>query len=268
LNNAIVQQNNKTRNRRLSFSGVRNFRDLGGYKTVDGRTVRWGLLYRSDGLHKLTDADLISLSALGLHQIVDFRSQFEKERETDRLSDELSMRVVEIPILDNSTEKFRGSRKELVQNLKKIDAAEFMLHANVEFASRFTPEIRQFIDVLLSSEGRPILFHCTAGKDRTGFAAAILLRLLGVPHDVVMEDYLLTNQYFYTSHRWNLVLLRFLRGKQFTNTIRGFMLAKHEYLSAAFETIDRTHGSFEYYVRNGLGLAESDIECLKSYYLE
>jgi protein tyrosine/serine phosphatase len=65
-----------------------------------------------------------------------------------------------------------------------------------------------------------------------------------------------------------LLLLRFLRGKQFTDTIRGFMLAKHEYLSAAFETIDRTHGSFEHYVRSGLGLAENDIERLKSFYLE
>jgi protein-tyrosine phosphatase len=122
-----------------------------------------------------------------------------------------------------------------------------MINANNDFASHFTPEVRKFIDVLLSSDGKPVLFHCTAGKDRTGFAAAVLLRILGVPHDVVVEDYLLTNRYFLASHRWNLILLRLLRGAQFAEIVRGFMLARHEYLFAAFETIDSTHGSFDHY---------------------
>ena len=258
----------ETRTRSLPFSGARNFRDLGGYKTTDGRTVRWGVLYRSDALHKLTDDDLRYISALGLHRVIDFRSQFEKEREADRLPEELASRLVGIPILDHSTEKFRGTREELVQNLKAVDSSQFMINANREFASRFTPEMRTFYQMLLDSNGQPVLFHCTAGKDRTGFAAATLLRILGVPHEVAMEDYLLTNQYFYRSHRWNRVLLRILRGKKFTETIKGFMLARHEYLTAAFETIQLTHGSFENYVLNGLGLQENDVARLKSFYLE
>lgn len=256
------------RNRHLSFSGVKNFRDLGGYQTADGKSVRWGVLYRSDGLHKLTSADLRKLSQLNLNKIVDFRSAFEKEIQPDRLPEELLSRIVEIPILDNSTQAFQGSRDELARNLKKIDAVQFMTHANIEFASRFTSEMKQFINVLMSSNGRPVLFHCTAGKDRTGFAAAILLRTLGVPHDVVIEDYLLTNRYFYSSYRWRLILLRVLRGRQFANVVKNFMLAQTDFLAAAFEAIDRDHASFENYVCNGLELTAADVDHLKSLYLE
>lgn len=256
------------RNRHLIFSGVKNFRDLGGYPTNEGKSVRWGMLYRSDGLHKLTDADLRKLSELNLHHIVDFRSAFEKEIQPDRLPADLLSRLIEIPILDNSTQSFQGSRDEVARNLKKIDAVQFMTRANIEFASRFTSEMKQFIDVLMSASGRPVLFHCTAGKDRTGFAAAILLRILGVPHDVVVEDYLLTNRYFYSSYRWRLMLLRLLRGKQFASVVKNFMMAQTDYLAAAFEVIDRDHGSFDKYVSNGLGVTPADIEKLKSLYLQ
>jgi protein-tyrosine phosphatase len=263
LNHEAVQQQ-----RRLPFSGAKNFRDLGGYRTMDNKIVRRGVLYRSDALNKLTDRDLQFLSSLNLHQIVDFRSGFEKEREADRLPVELVSRVVEISILDNSTEMFRGSRDELVNKIRQVDPEQFMLDANKEFASRFTPEMRKFIEVVMSSDGRPVLFHCTAGKDRTGFAAAILLRILGVPHDVVMDDYLLTNKYFVTGYRWTLILLHLVRGRQLSRVIEGFMTAKREYLSVAFETINNDHGSFENYICNGLGLAEKDVEHLKLLYLE
>jgi protein-tyrosine phosphatase len=230
--------------------------------------VRWRVLYRSDRLHKLTKEDLKQLSALGLHQIVDFRSAFEKEMEPYELPVELGSRVVEIPILDDSTRIFRGTRKELVTKLKQIDAAEFLTRANVEFASQFTPEMQQFMKVLIASQGRPILFHCTAGKDRTGFAAAVLLRILGVPHNVVLEDYLLTNDYLFATYRRRLFLLGVLRGRRFASVVRNFMLAQPAYLAAAFDIIDRNHGSFENYVRNGLGLTRAEIDHLKSLYLE
>lgn len=259
---------NRDKIRRLVLSGARNFRDLGGYETNDGKHVRWGVLYRSDRLHKLTEKDLQQLSALGLHQIVDFRSAFEKEVETYQLPAEFGSRVVEIPILDDSTLLFRGSRKELVTKLKQIDAAEFLIRANMEFASQFTPEIQQFVKILIASEGRPILFHCTAGKDRTGFAAAVLLRILGVPHNVVLEDYLLTNDYLFATYRRRLVLMALLRGRRFAYVIRNFMLAQPAYLAAAFDVIDRNHGSFENYVHHGLGLTSADVDTLKLLYLE
>jgi protein-tyrosine phosphatase len=163
---------------------------------------------------------------------------------------------------------FKGSREEIGKILKTLEVISFMSSAYMEYASRFTSEMQRFLHVLLSSNGAPILFHCTAGKDRTGFAAALVLRILGVPENVVMDDYLLSNQYFHSSHRWNLAVLQILRGKQFANVINDFMMVRAADLSTAFDTIDRDFGSFENYVCNGLGLSNDDIERLKLLYLE
>lgn len=268
LSDAAMQRTNVFRRRRLPFSGAKNFRDLGGYPTADGRTDRWGLLYRSGALHKLTHADLRSLSALGLERIVDFRSTYEKDQEPDRLPEELRARLVHIPILDASTGLFQNSRQEFIKLLPTIDAAHFVITTNIDLGTRFTPEVRQFIDLLLASNGRPLLFHCAAGKDRTGFIAAILLQILGVPHELVMEDYLLTNQYFLSVYRWSLRLMQLVKGRRFAETVRTFMVAEPAYLRAAFTAIDATYGSFDRYVSDGLGLTETDTVRLRSFYLE
>lgn len=263
-----AQHINVPRVRRLPFSGAKNFRDLGGYRTRDGRLVRWGALYRSDALHKLTDADLRQLSDLSLEQVIDFRAIYERDREPDRLPEELKGRLLGIPILDSSTELFQNSRQEFVRILRTVDASQSLINTNVELATRFAPEIRRFIDVLLSSNGRPVLFHCAAGKDRTGFAAAIVLRIFGVSQDVVMEDYLLTNRYFFSAYGWSLKIMKWIRGKRFAESVRAFMMAEPAYLSAAFQAIDENYGSFDYYVRDGLGLSGMDVEHLQRAYLE
>jgi protein-tyrosine phosphatase len=265
---SAVQAGTEVRERHLPFSGAKNFRDLGGYKTLDGKHVRWGLLYRSDSLHKLTHSDLKRLSALGLEWIVDFRSPKEKADWPDRLPADMTARLVEIPIVDSSTQIYQTSREELVKNLKNIDPYHSLTTTNRELATRFTAEMRRFIDVLFSSNGHPLLFHCTAGKDRTGFAAAITLRILGIPQDAVMEDYLLTNQYFYAAQRKKLLLLRLIKGKQVARVVSGMIQADSAYLSAAFQVIDRNHGSFDHYVHNDLGLTIENIDHLKALYLE
>ncbi len=252
----------------LPFRGAKNFRDLGGYATADGHTVRWNVLYRSDALHKLTEADLHQLSVLELDRLIDFRAAHEVEHEPDRLPLASTVRAVAIPILDSSTKYFYDARDDLAKHLRNIDAQAYMVQINVELATRFTPEFKLFLHDVLAANGRPLLFHCAAGKDRTGFAAAILLRILGVPQSTVMEDYLLTNAYFLRSLRWSLILARLLKGKKFADVLQGFMEARTEYLIAAFDELEREHGSFENYVRNGLGLTEQDIERLKNIYLE
>ena len=265
---AAIQASTAIRERHLSFSGAKNFRDLGGYPTLDGRLVRLGILYRSDSLHKLTDGDLKRLSDLDLERIVDFRSPFERKMEPDRLPVNTASRLVEIPILDSSTQVYQDSRDTFVKNLKNIDPVRYMTGLNVELATRFTSVMREFVDSLLASNGRPVLFHCTAGKDRTGFAAAITLRMLGVPFEFVMGDYLLSNKYFFAAQRWKLFLLRLLKGKQVAGVVSGLLRVHPAYLSAAFQAIDRDHGTFENYVREGLGLTTQDVDTLKYLYLE
>ena len=266
--NSIMTQPSEARKRRLDFAGAKNFRDLGGYQTADGKTVRWNTLYRSDGLHKLTTSDLKFMSALALDRIIDFRADHERELEPDRLPIELKDRAVEIPILDSSTQIWHDSRDEFVKNLRKIDSAQYMIRTNMELATRFSAEMRQFVVELISANGKPLLFHCAAGKDRTGFAAAILLRMLGVPHEIVMEDYLLSNRYILPAHRPSLAVLNLLKGKAFTEAVKGFMEVRPEYLGAAFETIQREYGSFEDYVYKALDLTMHDTERLRALFLE
>ena len=259
---------NTRRDRRLPFSGARNFRDLGGYRATDGKTVCWGRLYRSDGLNELTDKDLELLSELSLDRVIDFRTELESGHRPDRLPAEKSPRVVKIPIEDSSTKVWHEAQRDAINKLRSIDTGESMVKTYEELATQFTPEMRKFVQEVTSAQGRPVLFHCMAGKDRTGFAAAILLRMLGVPQETVMEDYLLTNEYLLFHFKWRLFLVRLLRGKRFVEKVKGFMAADPSYLSAAFDAIDREYGSFENYVQNGLGLTEKDIERMKELYLE
>lgn len=254
--------------RHLRFSGTKNFRDLGGYATEQGLTVRWNVLYRSDSLHKLTNADLKFISALNLARIIDFRAPYEALREPDRLPDDLAVHLLSLPMEDSSTKVWHEARDEMVKNIKTLDPVQYMTQTNVELATKFTPEYRLFFRELLASNGKPLLFHCAAGKDRTGFAAASLMRILGVPHATLMQDYLLTNQYLLAGYQRQIFVAGLLRGKRFAEGIRGFMRADERYLSAAFDAIDREYGSFENYTRVGLELSELDIERLKKLYLE
>lgn len=254
------------RPRQLPVSGTKNLRDIGGYPTTDGRTVRWGVLYRSDALNKLKDDGLHTLKTMGISLVVDFRAEHEVEREPDKLPD--GARLLNLHMEDSSTKVWHEARSEMTKNMKTMDPAKFMIKTNIELATKFTPVYRKFFNELVNANGRPVLFHCAAGKDRTGFAAAVILRVLGVPHNVAMQDYLLTNKYLLSAYKWEISLARILKGKKFAEGITGFMRADERYISAAFNRLEQDHGSFENYIWNGLGLSESKIATLKKYYLE
>jgi protein-tyrosine phosphatase len=269
LDQQIVEPSLPARQRRLAFAGAKNFRDLGGYPSTDGRTTRWGILYRSDNLHRLKGIDHSRLVSLNLDRIIDFRAEHETAQEPDRLPARVRIQLVGIPILDSSTELWRKPREQLMKgDLRSIDPVHYMTQTYQELGTRFAPQMQVFMNELFRSNGRPVLFHCAAGKDRTGFAAAALLRILGVPQQVVMEDYLLTNQYYFSAHKWNLAFVKLIKGRRVSTMIAGFLEARPAYLSAAFAAVDDTYGSFENYIHDGLGLTPDDIGRLKSMYLE
>lgn len=253
----------------IRLSGVRNFRDLGGYPTRDGRMVRHGLLYRSASLQGLTPRDLRILAVLSIQKIIDFRSEAERTRHPDRIPADPAIQLVNIPILDSSTaatnDLERGSRG---LKLDGIDPAALLTTTNIELASQFTPEYRQFAREVLEANGEPLLFHCAAGKDRTGFAAAILLRVLGVPQELILQDYLLSNRYYRQPMRAELMLVGLLRGRETARVVAGFVEVRPAFLAAAFDTIDRSFGSFEDYIHHGLCLTSHDVDSLKLAYLQ
>ena len=151
------------------------------------------MLYRSDALGDLSDDDVTYLGRLGLRQVVDFRSPPERERAPDRLPLQPAPRVVLRPIVGEVLDPKILQDRLLSGGASADEMARLLVEGNRAFVTDFGTVYGDFLRDLASTDNLPVLFHCTAGKDRAGFAAALTLLALGVPRDVVMEDYLLTN---------------------------------------------------------------------------
>jgi protein-tyrosine phosphatase len=265
---AELPKEQRADHRLLNFEGIANFRDLGGYATDDGRQVKWGVLYRSGTLAHSSAADLDGLAQLGLQTMIDFRSAAEKEEEPDRLPDPPGFDVVAIPTLDDGN-------KMVAEIMQRIDSGDFgdmepgrmMLDANRQFASSFTPQYREFARIVQDARGAPVLWHCSAGKDRAGFAAAVLLRILGVPEEIVVQDYMASKEHALEARRTQLLLLRLFKGQEAADKMAVLMGVEEAWIRAGLEEIDASWGSFDNYVREGLGLSNEDVEQLKSQLL-
>ncbi len=260
----------RSAHRLLNFEGISNFRDLGGYPAADGRAVKWGKLYRSGHLAKASNADLAGLAALQLASFIDFRSGAEKTEEPNRLPDPASFALVEIPVLDEGNRNLFNEISTRIEEgtLGDFDPDLTMIQANRQFADEFTPQFRQFVDAVLEADGAPVLWHCTAGKDRTGFAAAVLLRILGVPQDIIMQDYLASSAPALESRSKELLMLRLFEGEETADKIAVMLGVEPAWLEAAFEQIDTTWGSFDNYVAEGLQLSAADVQRLRANLLE
>ena len=255
--------------RKLPFTGAHNFRDLGGYKTEDGRRIKWGKIYRSDNLHSLTDEDVKYLSRLNIKSVVDFRSDEERESEPDRLTP--GMTQVLLPIKFQPKELDDETLKNLMENLTfgTLDSSNLLVDFNILIVKDFADEYKKFFRHVIENNAEPIVFHCTAGKDRAGFASAMILTVLGVPREKVIEDYLLTNTYVkdhVDSEMLEIELKTFFRAD--TDNLRKINLVAERYIQAAFDTIDSEWGGMDNYISGPLSLTEEDILKLQDFYLE
>jgi protein-tyrosine phosphatase len=267
---AQLPADQRSAHRLLNFEGIANFRDLGGYRASDGRAVKWGRLYRSGNFAEASNADLAGLQTLELATFIDFRSGVEKAEEPNRLPEPPGFTVVDIPVLDEGNRNLFGEISERIEtdNFDGFDPDQVMEQANRQFADEFTPQFRQFIHAVLDADGAPVLWHCTAGKDRTGFAAAILLRILGVPQDTVISDYMASRQPALEARHNQLLMLRVFKGEDVAEKISVLLGVEPDWLEAGFEEIDETWGSFDNYVSDGLQLSAADIQRLRDTLLE
>ena len=235
--------------RRVLFEGAVNFRDLGGYAAGVGRRTRWGQVYRADNLAGLTEADLIRLESLGLRALIDFRLPMEREASPDKLPEGSSIRRVEAGFIPAGTLEMLALVKAGAVPASEIERrviAQYRL-----FCVDHSDEYRRTFAVALDHESYPLLLHCTSGKDRTGFAAAVLLLALGVSRETVIEDYNLTNLYRRP--------VPHLFGPETPEEVSTILLsAQPKYLEAAFDEIDRVYGSFDDYLERALGVGDSD----------
>lgn len=267
----MKRKKNLKRRRVLKFRGVHNFRDLGGYVGADGKTVKWGVLFRSGNFTKASRKDQAKLLALGLTKVIDFRSEMERVQDPSRLPAALESEVVTIPILDEANKKLMKEMRVKVEtrdfSMIDLDYNEFMRTTYVTLVTDFAGKFRTFFETLLANEGKPLVWHCTAGKDRTGISAAMLLKVLGVDEETIFDDYMLSRKH--ANARWPIVVLLFLRaGRQAARQMRGMSLVERNWIEKAFATIDEGWGNFETYRKEMLGLTDADVAKLQEWYLE
>jgi protein-tyrosine phosphatase len=173
--------------RLLPLQGGRNFRDLGGYRSADGRQVRWGRIYRSGVMAGLTTADMSYLSGLGIEVICDLRSQQERTAQPNPFTTAESPLVV-------GTDYDMLAMPGMVRATNRAEAIEAFADAYVDFTDKLSPQYTDMFARLVRRE-TPLAFNCSAGKDRTGVAAALILSVLDVPRDAILADYALTEVY-------------------------------------------------------------------------
>lgn len=250
--------------RRLVLQGTPNFRDFGGYSTSDGRQVRRGLLFRSGQLSGLTESDLAALGHLRLDVVCDFRRDDEQRLAPNRLPEDRPPRTVSLPITPGSNEAvFASGSLDLGGRQAMFD---FMVAINQDFAENQGDAFGRMFRELLEQPDTRCLVHCAAGKDRTGFAAAIILLALGVPREQVMEDYLLTRQYFSPAAEIDRLRVKYGLEAVPDEAILPMLEVHPDYLARALRSID-DYGDFDTYLREVFGLGSAEREELRRRYL-
>ena len=241
--------------RHLDLAGASNFRDLGGYRARDGRTVRWRQIFRSNHLGHLTDADIAVLRGLGLKSAFDFRGTEERAAAICGLEE---IAVHSLPVEPTVVATLRA-KLAAAGTLSSADALEVMRDSYRNYVRLSTPSYRALFGHLLDDRA-PLVIHCTAGKDRTGFACALILHALDVPDDLIAEDYLLTNRFYRRDPGHSPDLPEEVK--------QALASVEASFLAAAFDAISADYGGLENYFSDGLGLGATQRARLQARYLE
>ncbi|NUU21801.1 MAG: tyrosine-protein phosphatase [Streptomycetaceae bacterium] len=254
--------------RGLGLSGAGNARDLGGYRTSLGFTVKYGQVFRSDALAKLTDADLAKLDHMGVETAADLRTDFEVGLNgPDKVP--AGTDVLRVPVSDGGMyQKLNEviASKDPVKQAEALGngkAEQLLVDANRSFVS--DPAQRaQFAQVVRRiANGETLLYNCSAGKDRTGWMSAIVLTAVGVDRATVTQDYLLSNTYLKASNDRTKAGLKAAGLMQNPDLLDPLLGVQKQYLDAAFDEVAKQYGSFDRFLRDGLGLDGATLAKLR-----
>ena len=235
--------------RRIDIGGTLNFREIGGYRSTDGRTVKRGQVFRSDHLNNVTDEGRESMTSLGIRTIVDLRFPVERERQP-------SHGPAEVTTVHAHPDGMEAADQSVVMEL--IQSGGLRAYSVEDAAADYRKMVVdgvglvvETLRVIADAERLPVLFHCTAGKDRTGLTAALLLRLLGVPDATVMSDYLLTNPYR-AVHRIDAMKPELAAKGVDINEVLALFQANRAALAAALDELDMNGGTETFLISHGL----------------
>lgn len=242
----------------IRFDGARNVRDLGGLPTTDGKTTRFGTMFRADGLSRLSEADLARLAALGVRTIVDLRYDEERARAPDRVSSEATPGFFFRGFCPSGTHEMFHAINVLAVGPDEAAAMMCANYARMPFDH--AAELRDIMHHFITDNTAPHLVHCTSGKDRTGLVIAFVLLALNVSHEVMFEDYMLSNG------DWQPVS-NFARDAR-PDTVAAVMAAPSSYLQSALDAIAARCGSVDAYLEEWLKFGPREKAALAALMLD
>ncbi|MFT4077087.1 MAG: tyrosine-protein phosphatase [Asticcacaulis sp.] len=250
----------------LAVAGGNNFRDIGGYATADGHHVKWGTLYRSASLGQVTPEGFAYLKSLGIKTEIDFRSTDERQTDPNIWPADMGVTTYAEDYSNPSSAFAALMSPDVTADKARTMMSSFYAQAPFQFASQYKRMFRQIID-----GNTPLVYHCTAGKDRTGVATALILTVLGVSRETATEDYLLSNQYYkpvmpQPGSQASAQMAFFM--KLPPDVVKAMMGVDAQYLNSAFNAIDQREGGMARYVHEDLGLTDADVALLKRRLLD
>jgi protein-tyrosine phosphatase len=254
------------------MQNIHNFRDIGGFPVAGGMAIKKGLLYRSGSLSEASGQDLEELAALGIRSVIDLRTNKEKDQAPDRLPEGRHLTYLHLPV--TVSKRFEDSRMRMLLSLmfgrgRRADFHALTVQSYRSFVTDYRVEFGRVLSLAGDAGSLPMLIHCTAGKDRTGFAASLIQLLLGADPQAAMQDYLASNDLLRTyqqemQHRMKSLPRLGISLEKFLPLFE----ARPEYLQAAWDQIQQEYGSREAYFKQGLGLSDDGQQSLRRLLLE
>lgn len=239
--------------RHIRLEGAVNFRDLGGYRAADGRSIRWRTLFRADGLSRLTQPDRATIRQLGIATVIDLRSSGELEGGRFPV-EEIPVGFHHLPLIDQLPDR---EGFELTPGMLAAQYRDMLADA--------APEIARVLGIVAERHAHPVIVHCTAGKDRTGVLIAVLLGLLGVPDEVIIEDYALSAGAM-EALRAKLIE-RYPEGREVIERADELFSAHPSNMTELLEHIEARYGTIEAYAA-GAGAGPDVVGALREVLLE
>lgn len=246
--------------RKLIINDLDNFRDLGGIKTKDNRFVNWGRFYRSDALNVLLSSEFNYIDGLDIQRVFDLRSDFEIKTAKDNLPKNISYEHFPI-FADNDSGMLQGLQAKMAKgSFTKADAEQLLIDTYKSFANEDAVKFNKLLHQIFIEYDYPSIFHCTAGKDRTGFTAAMILSILNVDRKTILDEYEMTN--FYTKAKIVDLMKNVSKlgygDKIEPAAIEAVMSVNKKYLQASFDIIDNKYGGIDAFIKNQLGFSDAE----------
>ena len=251
--------------RRVKLEGAYNFRDLGGYPAIDGRRTKWGRIYRSDSLTRLTASDQAILKQIGIKLVCDLRAPAEVKKRPDRLPEDGAIEYLNFPIVSGNFDTVTAHEKIVNGDIDWL-TEDYMINGYINTIDAYATTWAALFERLASPASYPLVFHCTGGKDRAGVCAALILLSLGIPEETVIYDHGLSNE-FLAEILPKLYSYFSSFGIEKENLL-PYLTALPAAMTTLLDHIRHSYGSAVDYLKNKAGVSQETLNGLKKDMLE